>query len=72
MATVGSDAADAKANLSISQTVLKGLVDKQESVSGVSIDEEMDIIASYQRSYRTAAQLIKTANEMFDTLLSLK
>ena len=72
VATVGSDAADAKANLSISQTVLKGLVDKQESVGGVSIDEEMDIIASYQRSYRTAAQLIKTANEMFDTLLSLK
>ncbi|NDV23266.1 flagellar hook-associated protein FlgK [Desulfovibrio sp. JC022] len=72
VATVGSHAADAKANMSISRTVLKGLVDKQESVGGVSIDEEMNHITSYQRSYQTAAKLIKTANEMFETLLSLK
>ncbi len=72
VATVGSHAADAKANMSISQTVLKGLVDKQESVGGVNLDEEMNQISSYQRSYQTAARLIKTAGEMFDTLLALK
>ncbi|WP_419781078.1 flagellar hook-associated protein FlgK [Maridesulfovibrio sp.] len=72
VATVGSDAADAKANMAISRTVLKGLVDKQESVGGVNLDEEMQHIMSYQQSYKSAAQLIKTANEMFDVLLGLK
>ncbi|NDV26763.1 flagellar hook-associated protein FlgK [Desulfovibrio sp. JC010] len=72
VATIGSDSADAKANMSISQTVLKGLVDKQESVGGVNLDEEMQQIMSYQQSYKSAAQLIKTANQMFDVLLSLK
>ncbi|WP_320007288.1 flagellar hook-associated protein FlgK [Maridesulfovibrio sp.] len=72
VATVGSDAADAKANMDISQTVLKGLVDKQESVGGVNLDEEMQHIMSYQQSYKSAAQLIKTANEMFEVLLGLK
>lgn len=72
VAKVGSDTADAKANMSISQTVLKDLVDKQESVGGVNNDEEMNAIMRYQQSYRSAAKLIKTANDMFDVLLSLK
>ncbi len=72
VSTVGSDAADAKASMSISQTVLKGLVDKQESIGGVNIDEEMNELMRYQQSYKSAAKLIKTANDMFDVLLSLK
>ncbi|WP_432736124.1 flagellar hook-associated protein FlgK [Maridesulfovibrio sp. FT414] len=72
VSTVGSDAADAKASMSISQAVLSGLVDKQESIGGVNIDEEMDQLMRYQQSYKSAAKLITTANDMFDVLLSLK
>lgn len=59
----------------INQQAQKNLLDQaqkaQQSVSGVNLDEEAANLIHYQQSYQASAQIIKTANAMFDTLLSL-
>ncbi len=44
----------------------------QQSLSGVNTDEELINLTKYQQAYSVAAQLIQVANEMFDTVLSLR
>ena len=44
---------------------------QRESISGVSLDEEGANLLRFQRSYQAAAQLISTADEMLQTLLTL-
>ena len=44
----------------------------RESVSGVSLDEEATKMVEYQKAFEASARLIKVADEMFDTVLSLK
>ena len=53
-----------------SQMVLH-LENYRESVSGVSIDEEMVNLVKYQKAYQAAARLVNTAGEMMDTVLNM-
>jgi len=39
----------------------------QQSVSGVSLDEEMINLTQYQRGYQSAARVVTVINEMLDT-----
>jgi flagellar hook-associated protein 1 FlgK len=48
------------------------LANIRESVSGVSLDEETTKMIEFQKTYDASARLIRTADEMFDTVLSLK
>ncbi len=54
----------------------KGIVNQlkniRESVSGVSLDEETTKLIEYQKAFDASARLIRTADEMFDTVLNLK
>ena len=43
-----------------------------DSVSKVSIDEEMTNLIKYQTSYGAAAKVITTIDQMMDTLLGIK
>lgn len=52
--------------------IVKQLHNVRESVSGVSLDEETADMIQFQKAYDASARLIRTADEMFDTLLSLK
>ncbi len=59
-------------NKANADTLIRESLDAQRAgVSGVSIDEESINLLSYQRQYQGAAQVITTAQEMFDTLLAL-
>ena len=60
----------------VAQESQKNIVDQlkniRESVSGVSLDEETTKLIEYQKAFDASARLIKTADEMFDTVLNLK
>lgn len=44
----------------------------RESISGVSLDEEATKMLEFQKTFDASARLIRTADEMFDTVLNLK
>ncbi|MGA9121595.1 MAG: flagellar hook-associated protein FlgK [Bacteroidota bacterium] len=69
--SVGSDinAVDSTANSQ--QLILAQLENQRQSVSGVSLDEEMTNLIQYQRAYDAAARLVNTANQMFQTVLDM-
>ncbi len=53
------------------QSVLTGLQNQQSSVSGVSIDEEMTNMITFQNGYDAAAKVITTVNDMFQTIINM-
>jgi flagellar hook-associated protein 1 FlgK len=55
-----------------SETIQAQLTKIRESISGVSLDEEMVSLMAFQAAYSAAAKLITTADEMLDTLLRVK
>lgn len=52
--------------------VLGHLDNMRQSVSGVSVDEELVNMQKAQRAYEAVTRVIKTADEMLDTLMSLR
>lgn len=52
--------------------IIKQLNNIREQISGVSLDEETTKMIEYQKSFDASARLIRTADEMLDTVLSLK
>ncbi len=54
------------------ENMLNQLNSIRESISGVSLDEETTNMINFQRSFDASARVIKTADEMFDTVLNLK
>lgn len=69
---VGSATAASKSQAASSATVTQELEDRQNEVAGVNLDEEMSNLIRFQASYKAAAKLITTADQMLQTLLSLK
>ena len=59
---------DAEANLDL----LNHGLNLRESVSGVSVDEELVELQRAERSFQAAAKVISTADQMLQTLLDLK
>lgn len=56
-----------------SQTDIVGqLKNVRESISGVSLDEETTKMIEFQKAFEASARLIRTADEMMDTVLNLK
>jgi flagellar hook-associated protein 1 FlgK len=54
------------------QTVVQNMLLRQrESVSGVSIDEEMTNLITFQRAYQASAKLINTMDEMLAEVIAL-
>ncbi len=72
VATVGADTANVKFSYEYKKTLASDLNDRQQSASGVNLDEEMSSLIKYQHAYTAAAKLITTADQMLQTLLSLK
>lgn len=54
------------------QNIVKQMNNIRESISGVSLDEEATKLIEHQKSFDASARLIRTADEMFDTILNLK
>ncbi len=71
-AKVGTDTAAASTQQTYAATLNDDLNTQRESVSGVSLDEELTRVMQYQQYYQAAAKLIQTASDMFDVVMSLK
>lgn len=54
------------------KNIIQQLGNIRESISGVSLDEETTKMIEFQRAYEASARLIRTADEMLETVLSLK
>ncbi|TSA56182.1 MAG: flagellar hook-associated protein FlgK [Planctomycetaceae bacterium] len=69
--TVGQDVLYADRAFEHNTDLMEQLTSKRESVSGVSIDEEMMSLIKYQTGYTAAARLCTTVQALVDDLLGL-
>jgi flagellar hook-associated protein 1 len=68
---IGLDVADVSRDFDRHTNLASQLKNKRESISGVSIDEEMMNLMKYQTGYNAAAKFFNAADELVDTLMSL-
>ena len=55
------------------QTAVTNMLSTQRgSISGVSVDEEMTNLMTYQRAYEASAQLVTTINTLMGDTLAMK
>jgi flagellar hook-associated protein 1 len=66
---VGSDVQQAKNDESNLQTTVTAINDQRQSVSGVSLDEEMTNLITFQRGYQASARTLTAMDEMLETLI---
>jgi len=56
--------------LETQNTMMKQLHEMRQSISGVSVDEELSNMIKYQHGYAAAARFITVVNSMLDTLIN--
>jgi flagellar hook-associated protein 1 FlgK len=70
--TVGTQAQAAQRNVAAQEIVHEHLEARRAEISGVSIDEELVQMIQSQRAFQAASRVITVADEMLQTLLTLK
>jgi flagellar hook-associated protein 1 FlgK len=48
------------------------LQQQRDSVSGVSLDEEMTDLVKFQKAFQASAKLITTVDDLLDTVVNMK
>jgi flagellar hook-associated protein 1 FlgK len=72
VAQVGVDVQNAQNNQKFNDTLLQQYLSRKEEISGVNIDEEMTELLKIQHLYQASAKLIAIADEMMQSLISIK
>lgn len=67
---VGQQVRSTERSLEQQQAVLQSAQDRRDSVSGVSVDEEVAGLVLLQTSFQANARVISTVNRLFDDLLA--
>jgi flagellar hook-associated protein 1 FlgK len=70
IAKLGIDSEKAKATAQNQDTLINYLHDRQESVAGVSMDEELTNLIKYQNAYNASARYITTMDELLEKLIN--
>ncbi len=68
---VGVSARRAKTDLTAQTALLSQAKANRESISGVNLDEEAADLLRYQQAYQASAQVIATANTLFQSILGV-
>jgi flagellar hook-associated protein 1 FlgK len=69
--SVGNLASNANAQTSATASSLLQLTNQNNSVSGVSIDEESTNLLNYQQAYSAAARVVTTIQQLFAVVLAM-
>ena len=69
---MGSKTATLKTSSTTQGNVVTQLSNQQQSISGVNLDEEYGNLQRFQQYYLANAQVLQTANSLFDALLSIR
>ena len=70
VSSIGIQSASAQAGVRQQEGVLLQLSNRRESISGVSIDEELINLIQFQQAFNASARLISLVEELFDTLIN--
>jgi flagellar hook-associated protein 1 FlgK len=70
--SIGIASASVSRDRSFSELMVNELSNIRDSISAVSLDEEMTNLMAYQHAYAAAAKLISVSDEMLKTLLEVK
>ncbi|WP_433736645.1 flagellar hook-associated protein FlgK [Pseudomonas putida] len=68
--TVGSLTKQGQLDATATDTIMTGARNARDSLSGVDLDEEAGNLTKYQQYYTASSQIIKTAQEIFSTLIN--
>ncbi len=68
---LAAHAQNASDNATAQSTIYSSIQSQQQSISGVSMDEEAVNLTKYQRAFEGSAQFITVVNEMMQTVLSM-
>jgi flagellar hook-associated protein 1 len=71
VSTVGAAKQATSDSLTFDNSLLTQLQTQRDSVSGVSLDEESANLIRFQRAYQAGAEIIKVADELYQTLLNM-
>jgi flagellar hook-associated protein 1 len=66
---VGSGVQGAQNEQTNFQTMLNAVADQRQSVSGVSLDEEMTNLIGFQRGYQASARTLTAMDSMLEQLI---
>ena len=69
---IGLDSEQAGQEALFQQKLVEQLTQMRDAISGVSLDEELSNLIKFQRAFQAAARLISVADELYQTLLSLR
>ena len=67
---VGTEMDEARNGETNAQALLGTVEERRESVSGVSLDEEMTKLTSFQRGYEASARAMTALDEALDVLIN--
>jgi flagellar hook-associated protein 1 FlgK len=67
---VGSLTKQGQLDATATDTILTGARNARDSLSGVDLDEEAGNLTKFQQYYTASSQIIKTAQEIFSTLIN--
>ncbi|MBV4416066.1 flagellar hook-associated protein FlgK [Clostridium tyrobutyricum] len=67
---IGSDEQESKNQVTYEATQLSNFSQSRESVSGVSMDEEMTNLIQFQHCYQANAKMISTVDELLDVVIN--
>jgi flagellar hook-associated protein 1 FlgK len=68
---VGAKAESAQNNLNFQESLLSQAQARRDGLSGVSIEEEMTKLILFQRAFEAASVLVRTGDEMYQTVLAM-
>src|SRR6185437_7499886 len=68
--TIGSDSQSAQRATTNSGVLVDSLTSRRDSVSGVSLDEEMTNLVKFQQGYQAASRALNAIDDMLNKLIS--